>query len=106
MTTATPQQVKPDVHVIAVQTNLGHFKYWSTSQVCQRLANISSRTLLKYRREHCLHDPHKIEGMEKGENFFLITEVLAWEVKVFGFSVFPERIINPDSVSAELLNQL
>lgn len=73
---------------------LEHRAYWSTKQVCQRYGNVTPKSLKRYQ---------EVKGMPKpiralGVNLYSIPELLNWEAKIFGFTIFPANWETPESI--------
>lgn len=76
------------------QLALEHRAYWSTKQVCQRYGNVTSKSLKRYQEVKGMPEPIRSLGV----NLYSIPELLAWEAKIFGFTVFPPNWEAPESI--------
>lgn len=77
--------------------NLDHRGFWSTKQVCQRYGGASPRSLTRYRTEHGM--PAPVTAL--GKNLYSIPKLLAWEVEVFGETVFPKNWESPEAINID-----
>lgn len=83
----------------APQPPLEHRAYWSTKQVRQRYGNVTSKSLKRY--QEVLDMPEPIRAL--GVNLYSITHLLAWETKIFGFTVFPTNWDNPNTTELPII---